>query len=1208
MQSRTVKVADDGGPETRAFHPTLASVYALVIGLSGLGFLACRAYHALPGCCSAETWGGHFWPPIVVFAALSFLVQRSSFHLGTPISHSLAGVIDLGAVLALGPAGGATVAALSGLAYLELNALRHGKMTRRALIEVPVFNAGLKALLALGGGSLLLALVPSVSPAGESPFPVSELTGKVVLAAGLVFLLWFAVDHIAWGILDLLQGGPDRLRQNYIDAMPQALLTELLPLPLSLVLTLVYAHPYRVGFVLLALATIGAALFVQRWADARRELTQRMAELTTIENVGRTIAQAQLDVEELCWLLYEQASRVVDTTIFHLGLFSGDDYSIRLWMRERQQEPQQTFRLTSGAGLVSWLRESRQPILVRDFNREKESLPAKPVYVSDHPPNSAMFVPLLAGDTVIGTVSTQSYRSHAYGDADLRVLSAMANQAAVAIQKAQFYSQERKRRRQLETIARVSQQVTATLELGELFKQTVHLVRDSFGYYHVALYSADPERKTVTFRQSASAGEQDVHFDVEWGQGLIGWVAAHGQAVMVNDVENDTRYRCIEALDETQSELAVPLSLDSELVGVLDVQSDQPRSFGPDDLFILKTLGDQIAIAIHEARLYEAERQQAWFSTALLQVADASSRLSDINEVLSTIVRLTPILAGVDRCAILLWEPETETFRPTQTHGLSARLRKEFEGMTFPPGAVPALDVISREQRTGMRPYPIHVDTTRNGALIPPSLAQTFDIQDMLLLPLLARGDLLGAMLVDYAGRQHSFSERSLEMLSGIANQAALVVQSARLLQAQQEEAYVSMALLQVAEAISRSADMDETLGAVTRITPMLVGVESCALYLWDAEKSAFVPCQQYGLREASQSAFWQVSLPESDALASALLSREPWESLQETLNRSQVAQTVDSGSQLALPLVSRDDVLGIMIVDYSTPAALINQRWRSILGGIADQAAVAVENHRLQGEAAERERLKQELVVAHRIQSSFLPDRCPDVPGWEIAAIWRSAREVGGDFYDMFRLPGEVGQGLGDASSFGVVIADVADKGVPAALYMALSRTLMRTAALSGRSPRAVVSQANNMILADARSELFVTLFYLILSPDSGEITFVNAGHMPPLLLAAASGSIEELRTEGMALGILPDVEFEERKAQLEPGDCVVLYTDGVTDASDNDKQMYGRSRLVEIARTHRGQSAADLAQTIDGAVAAFTGGAPEYDDFTLLVVRREP
>ncbi len=1202
MQSRTGKVAGEPGLETRASHPSVATTYSLFLGLAGLGFLACRGVLALPGCCSAETWGGHFWPPILLFSVLSILVQRSTFHLGTPVAHSLAGVIDFGAVLSLGPEGGGVVAALSGLTYLELSALHRRRMTREALLELPLFNAGLKALLALVSGSLFQKLVATISGPGGSRFPVSELTGPVVLSAALVALTWFLLDHVGWGVLDLLAGGPERVRQYIKGAMPQALLTELLPLPLSLLLSLAYAHPYRITLVLLSLTTIAAALFVQRWADARRELTQRVAELSTIEDVGRTIAQAQLDVDELCRLLYVQAGRVVDTTIFHIGLFSGDDYSIRLWMREGQHEPPQTFRLTHGVGLVSWLRDSKQPILVRNFEKEMDSLPARPVYISDRPPSAAMFVPLLAGETVIGTVSTQSYRNHAYDDADLRVLSAMANQAAVAIQKAQLYAQESRRRRQLETIGHVSRQVTATLELDKLFEQTVRLVRDNFGYYHVALYSADAERKTVTFQKSASTGGHEIAFDVEWGQGLIGWVAANTEAVMVNDVENDTRYRCVEALDETQSELAVPLRLDSELVGVLDVQSDQRHSFGPDDLFILETLGDQIAIAIHEARLYEAERQQAWFSTALLQVADASSRLADIDDVLATIVRLTPILAGVDRCAILLWEPETETFRPTKTHGLTANLRKAFEAMVFPPGAVPALDAVRWDRQ------PVLVDTSKDASLIPTALVQTFDIQEMVLLPLLSRGDLLGAMLVDHAGQSRRVTERSLEMLTGIANQAALVVQSARLLQSQQEEAYVSMALLQVAEAVSRSPDMNTALTAVTRITPMLVGVESCALFLWDQDASSFVPSQQYGLPKAVQGAFWDLNVAESDSLAGALPNHQPWDAVQEALTCSQASPALGSTSPLALPLRSKEEVLGVMIVDQSAPASLITERWKRILGGIADQAAIIVENDRLQREAAEQERMKQELEVARRIQSSFLPDCCPDVPGWEIAAIWRSAREVGGDFYDFFSLPRGTRQGTDEPGPMGIVIADVADKGVPAALFMALSRTLMRTAALGGRGPGAVVAQANNLILADARSELFVTLFYLILEPNSGAVTFVNAGHMPPLLVAAADGSIVELRTQGMAMGILPNVEFEERRTLLEAGDTIILYTDGVTDAWDGEKQMFGRERLARIAMAERKLPATELARTIDEQVQAFAGAAAQYDDFTLLVVRRSP
>ncbi|MGD9049146.1 MAG: GAF domain-containing protein, partial [Anaerolineae bacterium] len=723
----------------------LVTIYSLCIGLFGLAFLSYRLAAGEPDLALL---------PILSFATLSFLVQRSSFRLGSPMVHSLAGVIDLAAVLALGPTGGALVAVLSGVACLELDALVRDRLTRRHLLETPLFNAGLKALMALVAGSLYVQL--------GGTLPLSSLDAQTALAIGAVCLVWFALDHLAWGIWDYLGGGLDRLRRFVLDAFPAALLIELLPLPFSVVVALVYTQLSWLAFSLLALFVVAAALLTQRWADARAELVQRVTELTTIERVGRTIAQAQLDVDGICELMYEWARQIADTTIFHLGLFDGDDYTLKLWVQEGERAPQKTFHLASGVGLVNWLRESKEPLLIRDFAQELSSLPARPAYVSDKPPRSALYVPLMAGEVVIGTMSVQSFRRNAYRESDMRVLSAMANQAALAIQKARLYAEEARRVQQLETIGQVSRQVTATLELRELFERVVHLVRESFGYYYVAIYSVDKTRTRVAHEASASAGGQSLAFDVEWEQGLVGWVAAHSQAVLVNDVANDTRYRCVEALEETRSELAVPLLLDQDPVGVLDVQSDQVHAFGPDDLFILETLGAQVAIAIQEARLYESERQQAWLSTALLQVADSMSRVSDMDSVLTSIVRLTPILAGVDRCTILLWDADAELFLPAQTHGLTPELRQAFDQMVFPEGAVPALDLMRWNKE------PLLVDAARDVGLVPRSVAETFDIREMVLLPLLAQGDLWGVMMVDYAGKPYHFSERIISMLAGI--------------------------------------------------------------------------------------------------------------------------------------------------------------------------------------------------------------------------------------------------------------------------------------------------------------------------------------------------------------------------------------------------------------------------------------------------------
>jgi sigma-B regulation protein RsbU (phosphoserine phosphatase) len=1181
------KRSDSGAASARKVLPSarLAAVYGLLVGLSGTGilsFLVAFEEQELD------------WLPVLLFSLLSLLVQSSSFHLDSHVVHSLAGVIDVAAVLTLGPVGGALVAVLSGLTYLELNALCHRKLSRRYLVEIPLFSVGLKALMALLGGAIYLQL--------GGPVPLSRLDGQTALAAGGLCLVWFVLDRLGSAIWGFLSSGSARLRLLGQEASGQALLIGLLSLPSGVIVALVYTRLGWGAFGVLALIIVAVAFLLQRWVVARSILVQRVAELSAIEQVARMTAEAPLDVDEICMLMYECASEITDTTIFHLGLFEGDTYTQKLWVQHGVVVPTQTFGEMPGVGLVNSLRESKAPILLRDFLREMDSLPGRPAYVSEDPPGSALYVPLIAGESVIGAMSVQSFRRDAYGDGDLQVLSAMANQAALAIQKARLFAQEHRRIRQLVAIGEVGQQVTATLELDELFSRVVHLVRESFGYYHVSVYTVDREKRSVTFQASSSSGEQAVVVDAEWGQGLVGWVAAHGQPVTVNDVESEARYRRIGSLDETRAELTVPLLVDGEPVGVLDVQSDRADAFGPDDFSFLETLGSQIAGAIQAARLYEAERQQAWLSTALLQVADAMSRVSDMDAVLTSIVRLTPILAGVDRCIVLLWDSGADTFIPAQSHGLTPELRGVLDRMVFPEGALPALDLVRWDRS------PLLVNAIHDRKLIPLSLTETFDIQEVVILPLLAHGELVGAMMVDYAGKPHHFSERVIGMLAGIANQAATVIRTARLVEAQREEAYVSMALLQVAEAVSRPTDLDETLGTVARITPMLVGVESCALFLWDRSTAALVPFQQYGLRGDDRSAFWQLCLTEHDPLVQMLAEGSPFVDVQALDRPSELVSVLGRNSLLALPLVTRGETLGMMAVDYAGSAHPFTQRWTNILSGIAGQAAIAVENDRLLEEVAEQERMRQELEVAQRIQASFLPESCPYVEGWDLAAVWRSARQVGGDFYDFIPLPSLVeGEGP-ELGRIGLVIADVADKGVPAALFMALSRTLVRMMSIDGRPPEIAIARANDLILADARSDLFVTVFYAVLHANSGEIAYVNAGHVPPLVVRAADGTTEELRVPGMALGILPDMQYEVFTTHLEQGDTLVLYTDGITDALAPDQQMFGLEQLKRVVSVHRQQSATELAETITGAVVDFAGETTaQFDDLTLVVAKRK-
>ncbi len=248
---------------------------------------------------------------------------------------------------------------------------------------------------------------------------------------------------------------------------------------------------------------------------------------------------------------------------------------------------------------------------------------------------------------------------------------------------------------------------------------------------------------------------------------------------------------------------------------------------------------------------------------------------------------------------------------------------------------------------------------------------------------------------------------------------------------------------------------------------------------------------------------------------------------------------------------------------------------------------------------------LEEELAIGHQIQLSLLPEACPTVPGWEFAAFYRSARLVGGDLYDFLELPDEPGQ-------VGLVIADVAGKGVPAALFMALSRNIIRNESMGGLkpSPGAALRRANRSIVRDITSDyrLILSALYAKLDTQSGRLTYANGGHIWPLWLRATTGEVQPLDGRGMMLGMFRDIELEEREIEVAPGDLMVFYTDGVTEASDADDRFFDQERLRAALAAEPEASAQQVLQTVVDAVDVFTGDRPQSDDITLVVVKRLP
>ncbi|HEX2756304.1 MAG TPA: SpoIIE family protein phosphatase [Candidatus Limnocylindrales bacterium] len=341
------------------------------------------------------------------------------------------------------------------------------------------------------------------------------------------------------------------------------------------------------------------------------------------------------------------------------------------------------------------------------------------------------------------------------------------------------------------------------------------------------------------------------------------------------------------------------------------------------------------------------------------------------------------------------------------------------------------------------------------------------------------------------------------------------------------------------------------------------------------------------------------IDIPETDPLFAFLQSAPGPVDLARLELASPVLEDLrGAGVALVVPLVTQGELIGTLNLGPRLSEQDYSSDDRRLLGTLAAQAAPAIRVAQLvreqAAEAAERERYEQELRVAQLIQQQFLPRELPNLPEWQVAAYYGPARVVGGDFYDFIDL--------GDGR-IGLVVGDVTDKGVPAALVMARTHSILRAEAPRLVAPGAVLARANELLVAEMPEKMFVTCLYMVLEPATGHVVYANAGHNLPYVRTA--GGVVEFRATGMPLGLLPGLVYEEKEADIAPGDSVLLYSDGIIEAHDPGGDMYGFPRLkADMASELAGS---DLLDELLEHLHEFTGrGWEQEDDITMVALRR--
>ncbi len=946
-------------------------------------------------------------------------------------------------------------------------------------------------------------------------------------------------------------------------------------------------------------SVVGVGLYAYHRVGVERF---RLDQLNLVREVSAQIATV-LQTDELA----RRVTELIQQTFhyYYVAIFTLKPGETRLRFRAsahasrkgKDLEPL-AFEVELGQGLIGEAAALGERIIAADVRKDPryravESLPET---------RSEVVIPVKLEGRVLGALDLQSNRLDAFHPNDVLLLQALADNIARAVESARLYTDLRRRADQLTLVAEVSRSVNSSLDLTRLLQDASDLIHERFGYPYVSFFTVHPTRGVVEYEVGSGKRSEALKgytIPLTEDRGVIPWVAREGTSILVNDVTQEPRYKPSPLPPRnTQAELCVPLVYGDRVLGVLDIQASRPNAFTEDDRILFETVAGTIASSIRNADLYRSEQWRRRVGDSLREVAGLLSEYVGVEESLESILTELERNLPVDVSSIWLLD-EGELYLAA-AHGADGAVI-EAARRASPEASEALFSILAADEPVIRKP---------GDALWPSALAAGFGKDCSALgAPLRVSEQPVGLLGLTHhtAGR---YGHEAQAMTATFASYAAVAIENARLYDQAQEQAYASAALLQVAQAVASLGNLDEILETIMRTMPILVGIQRAALYLWDPIEGSYTSSHEFGLPEDAKAQLWNCTFkagefPLMDAarergagvvrIMRAHDKTRDWPKFKPARSNEDALRE-GACLLIAIPLMIKSEHFGVLMLEEDTGARRFRTRRMEIINGVAQQAALAIQSDRLQGEMVVRERLETEVNLARQIQRTFIPERLPSFPGWQLSGRWETARQVGGDFYDVIQLPG---------NKVGLFIADVADKGMPAALFMALTRTLVRAAVLQTDSPARALQQVNDLLIPDTNLGMFVTAVYAVLDVEACTLTYANAGHNPPFWLRAGGGA-QALRRTGIALGIIEAEDISEKTIHFEPGESLFLYTDGITEAFAPSGEMYGEPRLLDTLRSAADRDAAEILDAVQLSVKDFTDSLPPSDDMTMLVVKR--
>ncbi|MEL7636993.1 MAG: SpoIIE family protein phosphatase [Anaerolineaceae bacterium] len=923
--------------------------------------------------------------------------------------------------------------------------------------------------------------------------------------------------------------------------------------------------------------------------------------LRIIAEINRSISST-LDLDQLL----QEVTRLIHTQfgypLVHLFLV---DYVPQMMVFKAgsgikaayYEENEVSYPIQTIPGLIPLAARTRNIQLSNDISSDPNY---RPDSRHDTMIGSELCLPLQFQGEVLGVLDVQSEKPNAFSSQDVEQLEILSQSIAIALRNASLYRTAQWRRNLAERYRETAEKISRNVDLQELVCYVIDQIPTILPVEFIGFWRKNSKQEGLTLSDSWCRQPELCQAEplqkIEQGVWFSQVSSQENGILKPADVLSDPVQEQLN-LPSDFSAVASPVSYHQQEYGVLTFHASSAGRYGPDSVNICSTFADYIGTALDKQRVEGEKVKQAWLTSILLDLAIETKNLTNLEELTSKIGQILIELIGGIAVGLVLETEQKDTISLPNLHCPQILCpftalplyfnRKELIGST---DLVPQLSVA----RAGDFPELIHL------------LPQLIENGTVLAFPLQTQDQTLGYLLhlsndaYTQAEPEEVLEKERFDILKGISQQAAISLQNIQMLEEKKEENRLSLRLLELGNIMSQA----ETFGAALDAACMRIitecDMEGLALLSYQQDAHTYILLENF-IRD-SENRYLKgesdIQIPEGeiDGVINNLGKSSSWnELICKTSETDLGSRTFQQLKTQAFPLEIGDEYYGLLLT--CDEEFKFNHRRIDYLKRASGQIALVFQNRRLRMIEQQRRQTEQELNLARRIQKTFLPEKLPDIPGYQLAVEWQTARQVGGDFYDV--IP------FGDGR-FGMIVADVSDKGLPASLYMTVSRTLLRAVSREFTSPARTLEQVNHLLQLDSTQSFFVTLIYLILDTKSGELTYSIAGHNPPFILDTKKESATQLPKGGIALGLLEPITLTDVKLKLEPGQTIVLFTDGVSEPHNTEGKEYGQMRLQQVLTSITVLHPQEMIVKILNDLEDFQGADYFEDDRTLLLLKR--